>query len=241
MNKLLRIGEAANCLGYSIDTLRRWDKKGRFSAVRQTKTGYRHYSVSATEEFSKNLDKFRIAKHWAKSKRGFEPLPCYFCSDSFVFQSRLLRLQRDLMEHEETSDFSSLLLAIIGEIGNNSFDHNLGNWPDITGIFFSYDLDKKRIVLVDRGQGILKTLRKVRPGLNNNKEALRVAFTEIISGRSPEHRGNGLKFVKKIVTNSKMKLFFQTGNAKIHLKNKPEFKVDRAKNPIVGCLAKIEF
>jgi len=68
-----------------------------------------------------------------------------------------------------------------------------------------------------------------------------VAFTEIISGRSPESRGNGLKFVKKIVTNSKMKLFFQTGNAKIRLKNKPEFKVDRAKGPVVGCLAKIEF
>jgi len=241
MNKLLTIREAANRLGYSVDTLRRWDKSERFSAVRQTKTGYRHYSVSVTEAFSKNLDKFRIAKHWAESKRGFEPLPCYFCSDSFVFQSRLLRLERDLMEHEETSNFSSLLLAIIGEIGNNSFDHNLGNWPDITGIFFSYDLGKKRIVLADRGQGILKTLRKVRPGLNNNKEALRVAFTEIISGRSPEHRGNDLKFVKKIVTNSKMKLFFQTGNAKIYLKNKPEFKVDKTKNSIVGCLAKIEF
>ncbi len=241
MNKLLTIGEAAERLGRSVDTLRRWDKKKIFPATRQTKTGYRHYSISTTEEFSKSLDKFRTAKHWAKAKAGFEPLPCYFCSDSFVFQSRLLRLERDLMERERIPDFTSLLLAVVGEIGNNSFDHNLGNWPDIAGIFFGYDLDKKEIVLADRGQGILKTLRNVRPGLNNDKEALRVAFTEIISGRLPEHRGNGLKFVKKVVTSSKMKLFFQTGVAKINLKNKLEFKVDRAQSPIIGCLAKIEF
>ena len=241
MNKLLTIREAADRLGYSIDTLRRWDKNGFFPAIRQTENSHRHYLVSATEEFSKSLDQLRIAKYWSGSKKGFEPLPCYFCSDSFVFQSRLLRLERDLTEKEKTSDFSSLLLAVIGEIGNNSFDHNLGNWPDVAGVFFSYNLDKREVILADRGQGILKTLRKARPDINNDKEALRIAFTEIISGRLPEHRGNGLKFVKEVITGSKMKLFFQTRTAKLYLKNQPEFKVEQAQNPIVGCLAKIEF
>ena len=240
MNKKITIGQTANYLGCSINTLRRWDKEKIFTAYRK-ENNYRYYILSDIEDFSEKLNLFKIAEHWIKSKKSFEPLPNYFCPDSFTFKSCLTRLQRNLEEKNNYHDFFSLLSSMVGEIGNNSFDHNIGSWPNITGIFFGYNLRKKRIVLADKGQGILKTLKRIRPQLKNHEEALRVAFTEIISGRKPEHRGNGLKFVKTIIENSKIKLFFQTGNAKINLKRSKKFQVKKSHFSLRGCLAQIEF
>jgi len=35
------------------------------------------------------------------------------------------------------------------------------------------------------------------PELSTDEEAVRTAFTKVVSGRAPESRGNGLKFVRK--------------------------------------------
>ena len=92
------------------------------------------------------------------------------CQTRDVFKAKLDNF------YVETKD--SLLIAVAGEIGNNSFDHNLGNWPDVTGIIFSYSLRKRIVVLADRGQGILKTLKRVKPELVDFQGALKTAFTE---------------------------------------------------------------
>jgi hypothetical protein len=135
-----------------------------------------------------------------------------------------------------------LISAIVGEIGNNSFDHNLGNWTDIPGVFFGYDLNKREVVLADRGQGVLKTLQRVRPQLSSDEQALKVAFSEIISGRAPEARGNGLKFVKKIVTTNNFKLFFRTGSAELNLqRGTTDLHIKKEKNYLQGCIALINF
>ncbi|MDR1114258.1 MAG: hypothetical protein LBL50_04120 [Candidatus Margulisbacteria bacterium] len=105
---------------------------------------------------------------------------------------------------------NNLLTAICGEIGNNAFDHNLGDWRDISGLYFNWQI-KGFVLLVDRGVGVRKTLSKVRPNIGSDEEALRIAFTERVSGRSPEKRGNGLKFVAKIVTEQNWDLYFQSG------------------------------
>lgn len=241
MNKLLTIKEAADRLGHSMDTLRRWDKNGHLPSSRKNNKDHRRYLISDIEIFSEKLDRFKIAKYWTEDKKGFEPLPCYFCSDSFVFQSRLLKLGKDLTSSGQILKILPLLMAVVGEIGNNSFDHNLGNWPDIGGIFLAYDINKKMIVLADRGQGVLKTLKRVKRNLKTHKEALKTAFTEVISGRSPENRGNGLKFVRSVVVNNKMKLFFQTGNAVLNLKNQPSLIIHKTEKSINGCLVKITF
>jgi hypothetical protein len=70
-----------------------------------------------------------------------------------------------MIGNKDAKPLFSLLTSVAGEIGNNSYDHNLGQWPDIPGIFFAYDLNKKQIALADRGVGILETLRKVKPEL----------------------------------------------------------------------------
>ena len=136
----------------------------------------------------------------------------------------------------------SLVSSCVGELGNNSFDHNLGNWPDIPGIFFGYSTQKRYIVLADRGQGILTTLQRVRPSLRRHTDALRVAFTEVLTGRSPEHRGNGLKYVRKIVTQNDFSLQFQTGDAFLALqKGEKDLTIKTVRPSIIGCLIIFSF
>ncbi|OGM07247.1 hypothetical protein A2130_00895 [Candidatus Woesebacteria bacterium GWC2_33_12] len=186
-------------------------------------------------------DQLAVARKWATSNLGYEPESEYFCKTRDVFQARLEHFQANLIK-DLNSNLSSLISAIIGEIGNNSFDHNLGNWPDILGVYFAYSLSEKRIVLADRGLGILATLKKTIPSLSSHNEALIVAFTETVSGRAPESRGNGLKFVRNVVTQNPIKLFFQTGDSAINLdNNNTDIEVEETSEPIRGCLAVVEY
>ncbi|MDP3994458.1 MAG: MerR family transcriptional regulator [bacterium] len=238
-DNLLTIGQTAKILGVSIDTLRRWDKNGKFSSVRVHPGGNRYYRKSDVDLFIK--DPFAMAKKWAASASVYEPEPKYYCKTRDVFQARLEHFQSELSGAADDA-FFSLVSAIAGEIGNNSFDHNLGNWPDIVGIYFSYSLAQKKIVLADRGLGILFTLRKVKPDLKSHQEALEVAFTQTISGRAPESRGNGLKFVRDVVINNPINLTFQTGNAFLDLgQDKKYLKIATKDDSIRGCLAVINF
>ena len=136
----------------------------------------------------------------------------------------------------------SLIVLVAGEIGDNSFAHNLGKWPDTAGIFFGYDLTKRIIVLADRGLGVLETLRRVRPRLSSHVAAVEVAFTEFISGRAPEKRGNGLKLVREVVTDRPIDLFYISGDAEVRMQGSDKvFRVTRGQRIVRGCLAKIEF
>jgi len=240
---LITIKKAAKILNVSTQTLRRWDKSGRLISVRG-KNNYRYYKKEDIEEYIKNNEKdiFKIAKKWASSNNAIVPQSNFYCMDASIFQARLGRLKNDLSRIKKLKEIYFLIVAVTGEIGDNSFAHNLGNWPDVKGIFFAYDLNKNKIALADRGQGILKTLKKVKPELSNHLDALRTGFTEIISGRSPESRGNGLKYTREIIINNDIDLFFQTGDAELKIK-KGDSDLDIKKSLINfhGCLALIQF
>ena len=245
-SKLLTIGQAAKTLGVSIQTLRRWDDSDKLSSVSRKTTGHRHYLKSDIENYIKNNPKdlflFKMARNWVTNDLGIEPFSDFYCSDISVFQARLTKLEGELGKIKKLGKMFPLISAITGEIGNNSFDHNLGNWPDVLGIFFAWNLDKGKIVLADRGQGILSTLKKVKPELTNHQDALRTAFTEMISGRAPEYRGNGLKFVKDVVIANEINLFFQTGDAQIKIrKNDSNINVQKSAINFRGCLTLIKF
>src|SRR3989339_1730675 len=230
----ITINEVAKLLGVSIDTLRRWDKNGKLKAIRQQKNGYRYYPREVVELYLQDI--FAVAKNWVTSLPTL-PASEYYCPDSLVFKARLSRLEKDLSKIDEVKNIFPLITAIVGEIGNNSYDHNLGNWPDIRGIFFAYDLNKQQIVLADRGQGLLKTLRKVRPGLRDDKEALEVAFTEVISSRMPEARGNGLKFVRQVISdNNLFSIEYYSGDAKLIIKQGSEkLNIENSDVNYPGC------
>jgi len=120
----------------------------------------------------------------------------------------------------------------------------LGKWPDIPGLYFNYNFDTRQIVLADRGLGILKTLQYVLPGLTATKDALDIAFTEVITGRAPEKRGNGLKYVRRNIERGYFSLTFQTGNMELKLKSGEVFNItniQQTKISIPGCLVLVEF
>ena len=182
-----------------------------------------------------------VALNWAKSTNPTIPNPDVYCQTRDVFQARLEKLQSELSKITPI-EVVSLITAVAGEIGNNSFDHNLGSWSDIPGIFFSYSMRNRKVVLADRGQGILTTLKRVRPELTSSSEALKVAFTETVSGRYPETRGNGLKFVRSIIVKNPFFMYFQTGDAQLSLKKDDlELNIQQTDTIVNGCFALISF
>lgn len=237
--KLLSIGKTASVLGVSVDTLRRWDDAGRIRSVRSGPAGHRYYISSDIELFLQ--DEVALARKWVESQNGIIPAPGQYYQTRDVFQGRLESFQSNL-SRQFPLGITSLITAVCGEIGNNSFDHNLGNWPDIMGVYFSYSLKNRKVVVVDRGQGIWTTLKRVRPKLKNSIEALKMAFTEVVSGRQPEARGNGLKFVREVIISNPLALKFQTGDAYLSLKQgDKDVMIEKANSSIHGCLAIIEF
>jgi len=238
-NKLISIGNTAKLLGVSIDTLRRWDKSGRLKPTRSGTKGHRYYLQSDIDGFLQ--DTTVLARNWISSPYGIEPEAGVYCKTRDTFQARLEIFESKLSRIAPLTTVS-LITAVAGEIGNNSFDHNLGNWPDIPGIFFAYSMRTRMVVLADRGLGILATLKRVRPNLADAKEALQVAFTETISGRYPEARGNGLKFVRSVITDNPFTLDFQTGDARLFLKeNDQNVTIEKVDTEIRGCFAIIGF
>ena len=236
--KLLTITQAAELLGVSLDTLRRWDKNGKLTAIKKEGGTHRYYREKDLEIFSSDLMKF--ASEWIQD--GVEFPGTFYCPTSSTFNARLTKMEYALMQMPGFEKLYSLITLITGEIGDNSFAHNLGKWPDTAGIFFGYDLVKGIIVLADRGLGILETLRQVRPALPSHVEAVQVAFTEFISGRSPEKRGNGLKLVREVVMEQPIDLFYTSGDAEVRMKGSDKiFRVTRGQRIVRGCLAKIEF
>ncbi|MFA7663125.1 MAG: hypothetical protein WCX88_04400 [Patescibacteria group bacterium] len=207
-------------------------------AIKKDGGTHRYYREKELELFASDLMKF--ASEWVQD--GVEFSNTFYCPTNSVFNARLTKMQDLLMQKPGFESLYSLIVLVAGEIGDNSFAHNLGKWPDTPGIFFGYDLEKRIIVLADRGLGILETLRRVRPELSNHVEAVKVAFTEFISGRAPEKRGNGLKLVREVVIDQPINLFYTSGDAEVRLQGTNKvFNVTRGQQIIHGCLVKIEF
>ncbi len=240
MKQYLSIGQAAEYLGISEQTLRRWDADGSFKASFVSPGGHRFYSLADLATRTKGV--FQIAKEWAMATEPAEPMETFYCPSIEKFKTRLERMAREMETKESLREIGPIVSSVAGEIGNNSFDHNIGNWPDIPGAFFAYDLGKRTIALADRGRGVLTTLRNTKADLKDDADALHTAFTEVMTGRAPEHRGNGLKYVRKAVTKFKFHLLFQSGDAEVALKDgNNEIKPGGAAANVRGSLALLEF
>jgi excisionase family DNA binding protein len=240
MKQHLSIGQAAEYLGVSEQTLRRWDDDGSFKASFVSPGGHRYYSIADLARATRGM--YQTAKEWALAASPEEPIADFYCSTSEVFKARLERMAREMETKKTLRDIGPVVASVVGEIGNNSFDHNIGNWPDVPGAFFAYDLGKRTVVLADRGRGVLSTLRATRPQLRADAEALRVAFTEVLTGRAPEHRGNGLKYVRKAVTKFGFRLSFHSGAAKVEIEGfSGGVRIIENEDIVKGSLALLRF
>lgn len=157
------------------------------------------------------------AFEWAKANEATEPPAEFYCKTSDVWQGRLSKTDAELVRRGFNVEVARLFTAAIGEVGDNCFAHNSPGWVDIPGCWFEQVNDKNSIhyIIADRGRGIFMSLRTVKPSLQSYKEALLTALTERITGRAPENRGNGLKFVMSVLAQLKHGSFsLQSGSAK---------------------------
>jgi DNA-binding Lrp family transcriptional regulator len=138
------------------------------------------------------------ASKWLNARRVTQSPSTWVSETREIFSARLSQLKMYIRQGLAKS-LLPLVISTVGEIGNNSFDHNLGQWRDVSGCWFESQVTGKHlwIWIADRGQGIFHSLAKVHPELKDEQTALHAAYETIISGRAPEQRGNGLKFVKK--------------------------------------------
>jgi len=125
----------------------------------------------------------------------------YHCPTKDIFGARLgkfLMMYKNFGLNDEQAQY---MTAILGEIGNNVFDHNLGNWPlDVAGaIIMGQRFPRKKeleIVVADPGIGFKQSLHRKDPNLKDQIEAIKLALQKGVSGRIEEDRGNGLKYVQ---------------------------------------------
>lgn len=239
--KRVRISQAASILGVTAQTLRNWEKSGKLKAQRSIGR-QRFYAVADLQRVLQDLPKLGWA--WAASSQAPELPDEYYCERLDCFTSRLSKMAVALQVQlgSGADQLVSLLIQVAGEIGDNSFTHNIGNWPDVPGVFFAYDVGQRLIVLADRGRGVRATLERVRPEMGSDIEALRVAFTGIISGRDPEKRGNGLKVVRTVAENNPIGLEFRSGLGSVRIPKEPGvMKITQAKENVRGVYAHITF
>jgi hypothetical protein len=157
----------------------------------------------------------------------------YFSKTRDVFTARL---QSYIVEKKKY-----LEAAIIGEIGNNTFDHNFvfaDNHP--RGVYCNVSYKHKYTVLADYGKGVRQSLLPVLPSIGSDLEAVETAFTRRISGRSPEQRGNGLKFVSETVQQNKWHLYFQSGSGSCSI-DESGIQFFEKNLSLTGCLAVLDF
>lgn len=239
-NQRIRIGKAAEMLGVTVQTMRNWDKSGKLISQRST-GGQRYYELRDIERARTDLEMLGWA--WAASGQPPELPREYYCERQDRFTSRLEKMSVVLSQaFPSLGDMVSLLTLVAGEIGDNSFAHNIGNWPDVPGIFYAYDINKRLIVLADRGLGVKTTLSRVKPNIVDDKEALKVAFTEVVSGRDPEKRGNGLKVVRRVAESSVIGLVLRSGMGLVRIpKNPGAMEIYMTNENIRGVYAVITF
>ena len=100
---------------------------------------------------------------------------------------------------------------------NKVYDHGflcLGYSSDLPkGLYCNFMFKDKYAAMLDFGRGLRSSLSRTVPCIKDDLEAIQIAFTKQISGRAPEQRGNGLKFVLTSLVSNNWEMYYQSGNA----------------------------
>lgn len=130
--------------------------------------------------------------------------------------------------------------SVVGELGNNVFDHNLGNWPTrISGCIIAaqhYPSTKRiEIAVGDPGVGFYGSLKTAFPEIKTDLDAIKKGL-EGNSGRIGEDRGNGLRIIQQwTIQNFSGKVMIHSGNGLI-IVGRTGMK-EYAVNKILGTVA----
>lgn len=124
-----------------------------------------------------------------------------YCRTKDEFDGRLYRFPEIFRSFGMDDNPARIMTAIVGELGNNVFDHNLGNWPsDITGCIilaqrYGGTRSRLHVIVADFGAGFLTSLQSAYPELRNDVEAIQKGLKGY-TGRIGEKRGNGLTTIQ---------------------------------------------
>lgn len=130
--------------------------------------------------------------------------------------------------------------ALIGEIGNNTFDHNLDYVEGMPrGLYWNSEFEENTVILADFGRGVRKSLENVVK-TESDVESLKMAFKEHISGRSTEKRGDGLKFILDEIKLKNWQFYFQSGNG-CCFADKNDVQFTETEKTFFGSFAIIKF
>lgn len=171
----------------------------------QNSDALRYLKRSHLDEYLRELGLIRFAKLFEgvqiNERDNLNIQEIYHCPTKDIFGARLGKFLMMYKNFGLNDSQAQYMTAIIGEIGNNVFDHNLGNWPlDVTGaIIMGQRFPRKKeleIVVADPGIGFKQSLHRKDPNLKDQIEAIKLALQKGVSGRIEEDRGNGLKYVQ---------------------------------------------
>lgn len=162
------------------------------------------------------------------------------CKYRDEFDARLGHFLKMFLNFGMDINDAKLATAIVGELGNNVFDHNLGKWPtDISGCVIAAQnfpkLKKIEFAIGDPGIGFLGSLKAAFPELNSDIEAIKKGLAGN-TGRTGEKRGNGLKYIQNwTIKNFSGKLTIHSGEGIIEVSEKKTSESVGVK--ILGTLA----
>ncbi len=180
-----------------------------------------------------HFDKFLTELGYEEARRALDAVPVSSSEDLHTqeivhcryvdeFSARLGRFEKMFKNFGLNDDDAKRALVIVGELGNNVFDHNLGSWPtNFSGAIIAaqhYPETKRiEVVIGDAGVGFLGSLHNAFPDLSRDVEAIKKGL-EGYTGRVGEKRGNGLKLVQRwTITNFHGTLLIRSGGGLIHV------------------------
>lgn len=153
-------------------------------------------------------------QEWYFSGHSAQVIEDNFCRTRADFNGRLTSYE-SILKKKFSEDCLFLVSSSLGEVGNNCFDHNLGFWQGDAGCLFIRE--SAFSLICDRGRGIKQSLSSVYTLAKGDIDYISIAFSKVITGRAPEKRGNGLKFVKKNISRCDLGLFCMSGEESLHL------------------------
>ena len=164
----------------------------------------------AARYFAVGLPDLKAAHLWHSADAPPQTADERHFATPLALESGLEPLARRVAEGLPKSELGDLL-AVIAHLAGNSFDHNAGAWHGAPGCWIEAQRAGKRLWLcvADRGQGVLRSLRRAHPEIKDEQDALVAAFDRPISGSG--RPGNGLKKVRWIVGNGERGIACRSG------------------------------
>jgi len=177
-------------------------------------------------EIKETVEKINCQKNAGNEQHNFinQIKPYIFKQDFYGDYENIFEEFSKIGISEENT---AILVSSIGEIIDNSFSHNLGQWNNSFGPLVLYlsqqipDRKEINISICDFGIGFLATLKKNYPQLENEEEAIKFALMPQTTGRINKMGGNGLVYLQKNVFNGfKGNITIRSNNTLVSIKSK---------------------